>query len=54
MEVILLKYGEVVLKGLNRSKFEDLLVKNIKKAVGKANIASIWRFLYFKHYIFTF
>lgn len=40
-EVILIKYGEIILKGLNRSKFEDLLVKNIKKAVGKQNIASI-------------
>ena len=40
-EVILIKYGEIILKGLNRSKFEDLLVKNIKKAVGKENIASI-------------
>ena len=29
-EVILLKDGEIALKGLNRSTFEDILVKNIK------------------------
>ncbi len=32
-EVILLKLGEVVLKGLNRRKLEDLLIKNIKTAL---------------------
>ena len=31
MEVILAKYGEIALKGLNRSSFEDLLIKNIKR-----------------------
>ena len=40
-EIILVKYGEIILKGLNRSKFEDMLVRNIKKVVGKQNIASI-------------
>lgn len=40
-EIILIKYGEIILKGLNRSKFEDMLIKNIKKAVGKENIKSI-------------
>ena len=38
-EVILVKNGELALKGLNRSTFEDILVKNIKRrlkyAVGK-------------------
>ncbi len=38
-EVLLLKNGELALKGLNRSTFEDVLVKNIKrrllKSVGK-------------------
>ena len=29
-EVILIKLGEIVLKGLNRKNFEDRLVKNIK------------------------
>ena len=40
-EIILVKYGEIILKGLNRSKFEDMLVRNIKKVVGRENIASI-------------
>ncbi len=32
-EVILLKLGEVVLKGLNRRKMEDILIKNIKTSL---------------------
>ena len=32
-EIILIKYGELVLKGLNRSTFESILVKNIRRAV---------------------
>ena len=40
-EVILVKYGEIILKGLNRSKFEDLLIRNIKKVIGKENIQSV-------------
>lgn len=40
-EIILVKYGEIILKGLNRSKFEDLLIKNIRKVVGRDNIKSI-------------
>lgn len=30
-EVIMVKYGEIALKGLNKSTFEDLLVKNIRR-----------------------
>ena len=30
-EIILLKLGEVVLKGLNRRSFEDKLVSNIRR-----------------------
>ncbi len=40
-EIILLKYGEIVLKGLNRSGFETMLAKNVRRAVkklGKVNI----------------
>lgn len=33
-EIILIKYGEIILKGLNRHIFEDKLVKNIRTAVG--------------------
>ena len=40
-EIILVKYGEMALKGLNKRTFEDVLVKNIKrrlKDLGKTNI----------------
>lgn len=40
-EVILLKNGEIVLKGLNRNNFEDIMVKNIRnrlKLIGKCTI----------------
>ena len=30
-EIILAKYGEIALKGLNKNTFEDLLVKNIRR-----------------------
>ncbi len=33
-EIILIKYGEIILKGLNRHIFEDKLVRNIRAAVG--------------------
>ena len=29
-EIILLKYGEIALKGLNKNVFEDILLKNIR------------------------
>lgn len=32
-EIILIKNGELALKGLNRSSFEDKLIKNIKRSV---------------------
>ncbi len=32
-KVILIRYGEIILKGLNRPLFEDKLVKNIRRAV---------------------
>ncbi len=35
-EVILLKLGEIALKGLNRRAFEDVLLKNIRRRLGKA------------------
>ena len=40
-EIILVKYGEIILKGLNRYKFENLLIKNMTDAAGKENIASV-------------
>ncbi|MBQ8791765.1 MAG: tRNA 4-thiouridine(8) synthase ThiI, partial [Ruminiclostridium sp.] len=30
-ELIMAKYGEIALKGLNKGTFEDILVKNIKR-----------------------
>lgn len=35
-DVILLKYGEIVLKGLNRNRFNQLLEKNVRKTLRKA------------------
>lgn len=32
-EIILIKNGELVLKGLNRNTFEDVLIKNMRKAL---------------------
>ena len=32
-EILLLKLGEVVLKGLNRSAFEDKLVSNVSRRI---------------------
>ena len=32
-EIILIKNGELALKGLNRSTFEDILIKNIRKRI---------------------
>lgn len=40
-EVILLKLGEVALKGLNRRKFEDVMIKNIKRRLGDAGAFSV-------------
>lgn len=48
-EVILAKYGEIALKGQNRSTFEDILIKNIKrrlKPVGKFKITKMQSTIY--------
>ncbi len=40
-EIILVKYGEMALKGMNKKTFEDVLIKNIKrriKSLGKTTI----------------
>lgn len=42
-EIVLVKYGEMVLKGLNKRTFEDMLTKNIKrrlKSLGHFQITS--------------
>lgn len=41
-EIILVRYGEIILKGLNRPVFEDKLISNIKSAIykfGKAKVS---------------
>ena len=48
-EIILLKDGEIVLKGLNRRTFEDILKKNLKNvlaSVGKFEITSAQSTIY--------
>ena len=32
-EIMLIKLGEIVLKGLNRKNFEDRLIKNIRQKI---------------------
>lgn len=42
-EILLVKLGEIVLKGLNRKAFEDTLIKNLKRrlaAIGKFQVRS--------------
>lgn len=41
-QILLVKYGEIILKGLNRHTFEDLLISNIKKSLHPIK-AEIWR-----------
>lgn len=43
-EVLLIKNGELALKGLNRSTFEDMLVKNIRRRL----LASVGKFQFIK------
>jgi len=40
-KIILLKYGEIILKGLNRPKFEKILIKNISQYVDRSKI-KVW------------
>ena len=42
-EIILVKNGELVLKGLNRNSFEDVLIKNMKR-----HLADIGKFIFTK------
>ncbi len=42
-EIILIKNGELVLKGLNRRSFEDVLIKNIKKRISPLGAVEITR-----------
>lgn len=40
-EIVLIKVGEIVLKGLNRKSFENMLIKNIKHALQGASQCKI-------------
>lgn len=40
-KIILVRYGEIILKGLNRPVFEDKLIGNIKSAILKAGDAKV-------------
>ena len=40
-EVLLLKLGEVVLKGLNRRRFEDRLISNLRRRLAKVGKCSV-------------
>lgn len=42
-EVIMAKYGEIALKGLNKNTFEDILVRNIKRRFKKLGSFEITR-----------
>ncbi len=42
-EIVMVKYGEIALKGLNKSTFEDILTKNIKR-----RLKSLGEFTYFR------
>ncbi|MEG0230174.1 MAG: tRNA uracil 4-sulfurtransferase ThiI, partial [Oscillospiraceae bacterium] len=42
-EIILIKNGEIALKGGNRSTFEELLCKNIRHRLKKLGIYKVWR-----------
>ena len=41
-KIILLKYGEIILKGLNRPRFEKILVDNISQYIDKTKV-KVWR-----------
>lgn len=42
-ELILLKSGEIALKGLNRSTFEDILVRNVKRTLSGIGAFKIYK-----------
>ena len=34
-EIILIKNGEIALKGLNRATFEDIMIKNMRRRLSR-------------------
>ena len=41
--IILVRYGEIILKGLNRPVFEDKLIGNIRNSIYKYGKAKVWK-----------
>ena len=42
-EIVLLKCGEIVLKGLNRASFEDTMIKNARRRLEDLGKFHIWK-----------
>ena len=42
-EIILCKYGEIALKGLNKSTYESVMVKNVKRRLRRYGSFDYWR-----------
>ncbi|MDO4481653.1 MAG: tRNA uracil 4-sulfurtransferase ThiI [Bacillota bacterium] len=43
-KVLMIKYGEIALKGMNKPYFERVLMERIRKAVKEYSEASVWRY----------
>ena len=46
-EILLVKYGEIILKGGNRSRFEKILIENMHNVVNKKRLflTSLYTFI---------
>ena len=42
-EILLCKYGEIVLKGLNKGQFESVMIKEIRRRVEKCGGGKVTR-----------
>ncbi|MBR6504004.1 MAG: tRNA 4-thiouridine(8) synthase ThiI, partial [Firmicutes bacterium] len=43
-KVLIIKYGEIALKGMNKPYFERVLMERIKKAIKGFPGANVWRY----------
>ena len=46
-EIILCKYGEIALKGLNKSSFESMMTKSVKEDLKLRTVQRIKSTIYF-------
>ncbi len=46
-EIILCKYGEIALKGLNKSSFESMMTKSVKEDLKAADSSAYQSTIYF-------